>query len=167
MFIPFNTLPGDARVWIYHANRRLSVDEIAIISAALSSFTDRWAVHGTPLPASFEIRFEQFIILAADENSTGVSGCSIDDSVRTIKDLGQKLGIELFDRTLVGFKEGDEIVSIPMAALQQTHRDGLWNSNTLVANSLLGTKGELEADFFVPAGLTWLKRYLPHEKVPR
>lgn len=165
MFTPFNTLPDDARIWIYHANRRFTVDEIAIISAALSSFTERWVVHGTPLPASFEIRFEQFIILAADENSTGVSGCSIDDSVRTIKDVGQKVGIDLFDRTLVGFRVGDEIVSVPMAGLQQMYRDGFWNSNTMVVNSLLGTKGELENGFFVPAGLTWLKRYLSKEKV--
>ena len=165
MHTSFNALPDHARIWIYHANRRFTADEIAIISATLTSFTERWSVHGTPLPASFDIRFDQFIILAADENAAGVSGCSIDDSVRTIKDVGQKLGLDLFDRTLVGFKIGDEIVSVPMAELATKYSEGRWDQGTLVVNTLLDSKGELESNFLAPAASTWLKRYLPREKV--
>ncbi len=165
MFSPFESLPDHSRIWIYQASRKLNSQELATISEVLSAFTARWSVHGAPLKSSFAFRFDQFIILAADENSTGVSGCSIDDAVRTINDLGEKLGLDLFNRTLVGIKKDDEIVSIQMADLQKKYLEGVWNNKTLIVNNLVKQKGDLETNWLVPAELTWLKRYLPNEKV--
>jgi hypothetical protein len=47
--------------------------------------------------------FGQFIILMADEKATGVSGCSTDSSVRLIKDIEQRFGVNMFDRTTLAF----------------------------------------------------------------
>lgn len=165
MFSPFKSLPDHSRIWIYQAKRKFNYQELAIISEVLSAFTEGWRVHGIPLSSSFEVRMDQFIILAADENSSGVSGCSIDDSVRTIKDLGNRLGLDLFDRTMVGIKKDGEIVTIHMADLQKKYYEGLWNKKTLIINNLIKQKGDLETHWLVPAEMTWLKRYLPSEKV--
>lgn len=165
MFTPFESLPDHSRIWIYQANRKFNSEDITIISGALLAFTEQWSAHGLPLRSSFDIRFNQFIILATDENSNAASGCSIDDSLRTIKDLGQKLNVDFFDRTLIAFRKQEEVITIPMAELKKKFEEGVWNNQTLLINNLIGKKGELNTGWLVPAELTWLKRYLPRETV--
>jgi hypothetical protein len=167
MFVPFKSLPENSRIWIYQSSRKFNSDEILIISDALSAFTDQWKVHGIPMPSSFEIRFDQFIILAADENATAASGCSIDDSVRMIKLLGEKLGLELFDRTRIAFKKEDEIITIPLDELRRKYLEGVWSHQTLVVNNLISTKQELSRGWLIPAEASWLKRYMPDRAVVR
>jgi hypothetical protein len=165
MFIPFDKIQPSSRVWVYQADRKLTEQETTIISGQLQLFTESWAAHGQPLGASFEIRHNQFIILAADESYTSASGCSIDDSVRIIQQLGQNLGVDLFNRNLIAFKKVDSIELIPLSDLKKKYQEGFWNESTLMFNNLIQTKGQLENDWIIPSLNTWLKRYVPVEKV--
>ena len=165
MYIPFEKMPDHARIWVYQSPRKLNPDEVRIISEALTAFTQRWVVHGSPMQASFDIRFDQFIILAADEGVNSASGCSIDDSVRTFKKLGSDLNIDFFNRTLVGFKDKSEVFTIPAPDLKTKLSSGAWNSGTEVFNNLVGVKKDLDNSWLVPAHTTWLKRFLPKQTV--
>jgi hypothetical protein len=165
MFIPFDKIQSSSRIWVYQSDRKFTEQEKAIISEHLQLFTETWAAHGQPLGASFDIRHDQFIILAADESYTSASGCSIDDSVRTIQQLGQKLGADLFNRNLIAFKIKDSIALIPLSEIRQKYQEGFWNESTLMFNNLIQTKGQLENDWIAPSLNTWLKRYVPVEKV--
>src|SRR5918992_1402536 len=98
MFVPFESLTPASRIWIFQANRRIARGELEVVKSNLREFTEEWAAHGSPLKTSFTIKFDQFIILAADETHESPSGCSIDGSVRVLKKLEQSLGIQLFDR---------------------------------------------------------------------
>ena len=111
------------------------------------------------------LRFDQFVILAADEDANAASGCSIDDSVRTLKRLGSELAIDFFDRTLVAFKKDEHVFTISASDLKTKLSDGVWNSDTLVFNNLVNTKRDLTQTWLVPAGTSWLKRYLPKQTV--
>jgi hypothetical protein len=164
MFVPFESLPNHSRLWIYQASRKISNSEKDIISQTLTSFTQQWLVHGEPMMASFTVCDDQFIVLAADEGYNAASGCSIDGSVRTLKSLGQQLGIDFFDRTKVAFKKEKEIVLIPVSELKQKNIEGVWNENSLTFNNLVATKGEFNATWIIPAAGTWLTRYLPVTK---
>jgi hypothetical protein len=165
MYIPFEKMQDRARVWIYQSPRKLNHDEVRIISEALTTFTERWVVHGSPMQASFDIRFDQFIILAADEAANPASGCSIDDSVRTIKKLGSDLNIDFFDRTLVAFKDKREVFTIPAPELKTKLLSGAWNAGTEVFNNLVNVKKDLDNSWLAPADTTWLKRFLPKQTV--
>jgi hypothetical protein len=165
MFVPFDNLHDQARLWIYQANRDLNSEELKIISEAMRSFTEGWLVHGQPMRASFDIRWNRFIILAADEEANAASGCSIDDSVRTLKILSAKLGLDFFDRTLITFKEGERIFAIPTTDLKSQGKSGSWNLDTLMFNNLVTTRKELDNAWIMPAGKTWLKRYLTQSGV--
>jgi hypothetical protein len=167
MYADFSTLPDNSRIWVYQANRKLNSGEKTTISEALLAFTEQWSVHGSPLRSSFDIRFDQFVVFGADEQATGVSGCSIDGSVRALKMLGEKLGIDFFDRSRLAFKKGDEITMVPMAELKQKYQEGVWSGHTHFVNNLVGTKGELDSQWLLPAERTWLKRYLPVQAVAR
>ena len=165
MFVPFDKIPGRSRIWIYQSDRKLNTEEVNIISGALRAFTERWLVHGSPMQASFDVRFDQFIILAADEDVNSASGCSIDDSVRTFKELGADLNVDFFDRTKVAFRSGDEVFLIPVSELKSKLSDGVWTAETTVFNNLVSSKGELSQNWQAPAGATWLKRFLPKQTV--
>lgn len=167
MFVPFEKLHDRSRIWIYQANRKFNLNEVRIISESLRSFTEGWLVHGSPMQASFDIRFDQFVILAADEDVNSASGCSIDDSVRTFKKLGSDLNIDFFDRTQVAFRDSDDVLLIPASELRNKLSSGVWNAGTTVFNNLVASKGDLEKLWQVPAESTWLKRFLPKQTVAR
>lgn len=167
MFIPFEAMQPLSRLWIYQSDRKFTTQEKAIITSQLQLFTEKWAAHGHPLKASFGIREDQFILLAADESHESASGCSIDDSVRTIQGIGNQVGVDLFNRNRVAFKSTNDIVLIPLTELKQAYHQGIWNEATPTFNNLVQTCGQIETEWIVPAGKTWIKRYVPAEKVGR
>jgi hypothetical protein len=155
MFVPFNTLPPTSKVWIYQADKKLTSQQLTIISDALRSFTQEWLVHGAPLEASFEIRFDQFIILAADD---AASGCSIDTSVRIMKELSGKTGVDFFNRNLIGFLRDQEVALVALPKLKSTFLKE-WNAESLYFNNAVSSKEEFLHKWIVPAKSTWLNRY--------
>lgn len=162
MFVPFQSLPDHARIWIYQADRKLTVAENNTISEALKTFTQQWLVHGQPMEASFDIAYDRFVILAANDQA---SGCSIDSSVRTIKELGEKLTVDFFNRQLVSFKKENDVIVFSLPDLKKKFEEGVWNQDSVLFNNLVSSKAELEKNWLVPAGTSWLKRYLPRETV--
>jgi hypothetical protein len=165
MFIPFEAISPQARVWIYQANREFSDQEKAVAEDYLKFFAEKWTAHSQTLKASFDIRYNHFIILSADEGYNAASGCSIDASVRAIKEIEAKISIQLFDRNQIAFKKEESIEIIPLNRLKEKYLDGAWDENTLTFNNLVNIKGQLETDWIIPAGRTWLKRYVPGAKV--
>lgn len=160
MFATFDMLEDSARIWIYQSSRKFTESEKNTISETLSAFTHSWVAHGNPLKTSFTILQDQFIILATDENFNEASGCSIDSSVRVIRQLDQQFSLGLFDRTKIAFSKGETIEMIPLNELPKTLESGRWNSCSVVFNNVIESKGQLKNDWCVPAGQTWLKRYL-------
>jgi hypothetical protein len=162
MYVPFESLPPSARVWIFQASRKFTFEEKNILTADLQAFTESWVTHGHPMQASFDIPFDHFVVLAADEGYTAASGCSIDSSVRTIKSVADRIGVDFFNRSLVAFQTGTDIELIALDQLKTAHAAGRWNTETLTFNNLIATKAQL-SEWRISAGSTWLKRYLSRE----
>jgi hypothetical protein len=160
MFVPFDVLEDSARVWIYQSGRKFTETERNTISQTLSSFTQQWAAHGSPLKTSFTILYDQFIVLAVDENFNEASGCSIDSSVHVMQAMDEQYSLGLFDRTRVAFLKNSEVVMMKLSELPGALTENAWRQETLTFNNLITTKGELGTRWVVPAGETWLKRYL-------
>src|SRR5690606_4582225 len=160
MNVPFQDIPGHSRIWIFQSDRRLSSKEVKIVNDFLKAFTDRWLVHGRPVRASFDVRFDHFVILAADEAYNAPSGCSIDDSVRAIRELEGMLGTKLLDRQQAAFLRDNEVILIPLAQLKEKYAAGIWNEDTLSFNNLVTSKDQLETHWIVPAVQNWMKRYI-------
>jgi hypothetical protein len=161
MFVPFESISPNARIWIYQANRKFTFEEQEAITNFLKVFTDRWSAHSQALKTSFAIRYNQFIVLAADEDYNSASGCSIDSSVRAIKQIEQNVGVELFNRNLIAFLNQGIVDLVPLNELKQKYSSGAWNEDSLTFNNLVATKGQMESSWISKAADTWLKRYLP------
>ena len=148
----------DSRIWIYQASRLFSIGEALEIENLLNQFAASWKSHGVPVKAAAYLFFGQFIILMADEKATGVSGCSTDSSVRLIKDIEQKFGVEMFDRTTLAFVVKDKVQLLPMTQLQYALDNGFISADTLYFNNTIATKKELEENWIVPIKDSWLTR---------
>jgi hypothetical protein len=165
MLIPFEDISPASRIWIYQADKELSSTQIKLAEEFLSAYCERWQAHGAPLKASFVIKFDHFIIMAADEDFNATSGCSIDDSVRAIKEIEKLTGVSFLNRNLIPFKTASGVQLIELSKLKENYGAGMWNDTTLTFNNLIDMKSKLDNEWIIEAGKTWLKRYIPSEKI--
>lgn len=148
----------NSRVWIYQADRAFTAEEVTEIQDILNRFTAGWAAHGAALAATAEIRYGRFIILSVDESRAGATGCSIDQSVNLMKDIGKRFGVDLFDRFNIAYREDGEIRSADRATFEDLVSRGIVNGETIVFNNLVGTRRELAAGWEVPMKESWHAR---------
>lgn len=148
----------ESRVWIYQSSRLFSLSEAFAIEELLNDFTAKWLSHGVPVKGAGHLFFGQFIILMADEKATGVSGCSTDSSVRLIKDIEQRFGVNMFDRTTLAFVVKDKVQLLPLSQLQYAFDNRFIDSHTLYFNNVVQTKEELEKNWIIPIKDSWLSR---------
>lgn len=165
MYTPIEKLPPTARVWIYQANRTLNSNEMATATEMLQTFCESWAAHGSGLQTSFRIDHKRFLILAVDEQSGGASGCSIDSSVRVVKELGVRLGLDFLDRSEIAFWEDDRVITYPITQIKNLFTEGRLNTQTQTFNTLATTLGEWNNTPLQYVADSWLKRYLPKVSV--
>jgi hypothetical protein len=95
MYVPFESLPEESRIWIYQSNRKFSDDEMTEIETALQAFLQNWAAHGTSLESSYQLKYNRFIILAVNQEVQNATGCSIDASVEFIQSLEKKCDLQI------------------------------------------------------------------------
>ena len=160
MFVSFESLEPTSRVWIYQSNKAFSNSEVAEISARLEAFVLNWKRHGEDLKASFQIKYNQFIILAVDEKLNPVSGCSIDASVNFIKQIEQEFNCDLTNKLNVSFKDNNNINIVSLADFQKYAKSQKITSKTIVFNNMVTTKGDFENKWEVPASQSWHQRFL-------
>lgn len=160
MYIPFEELSAESRVWIYQGKRAMSATEKSAISQLLRSFCEQWAAHGQPLRASFKIELNQFIIMVVDEDFRNPSGCSIDSSVGVLRQIQSVTCIDFLDRTLVPFYIDNEVQLIPLNKIKTGFASGQLKPDTITFNTLATTKGEWELQWQIPAEKSWMAKYL-------
>ena len=159
MYVSFDQLPPTARVWIYQASRPLAPEEIIPVLPALAQFAEEWTSHGRTLLASAEFLHRQFLVLGLDESVAGASGCSIDASVRFVRELEARLGVELLEKSRLAFLSDGEVWLLENRNLRAAVADGRLTADTFYFDNTLLTKGELDDKWPAPAGQTWLARY--------
>ncbi|TPE42756.1 hypothetical protein [Pontibacter mangrovi] len=159
MYIPFDQLPPQARIWVYQASRPLTEAEQAEVSPVLERFATEWSSHGKGLQSSATLLHGRFLVLANNEDATAASGCSIDASVRFVRELEQRLGLSFMDRTQLAFQREGEVELVSMPELKSKVAAGDIDKNTLYFDTLITTYGDLQQAWPRPAGNSWLSRY--------
>lgn len=160
MFVKFENLPSHSRVWIYQSDRKFTTKEVEFISEKAILFTNQWTKHGSDLQGSFVIKYDQFLVLAVDEGFNNVSGCSIDSSVRFVKELEKFLGVDMMNKMNISFKNDDHINIVTMSNFKEFIKSNKITSETIVFNNMISTKEELETQWEVSVNNSWHKRFL-------
>jgi len=160
MFTEYKNLPNNSRVWIYQSDREFTANEIEFISEKAIDFINQWTRHGDDLKGSFTIKYNQFLVLAVDESFNNVSGCSIDSSVRFIKELENELKLDLMDKMNVTFKDNENINLVKLFDFQKFAKEQKVTAETIVFNNMVATKEDFESNWEIPAKDSWHKRFL-------
>lgn len=154
-------MPGSSKVWVYQANRFFTEEEEFFIREKAADFVKSWASHGSKLTADFTLRHHLFLIFSVDENQHEASGCSIDKSVHFVKEIENALGVNFFDRTLLAyFDTSEKIRLVALSQIKEVSQKHELSSNSLVFNNLPDTLDKLRADWVIPAGRSWVGRFV-------
>ncbi|SJN33317.1 ABC transporter ATPase [Sphingobacterium sp. JB170] len=146
------------RVWIYQSSRFFNLSEKQRVEEILEGFVTQWTAHGNQLAGSFEIRDSLFIVLVVDETKAMVTGCSIDKSVHLLKQIEDELGLKLFDRLVVAYRDraaqGD-IKLVSRDAFQALIDSKEIDQDTIVFNNMITSVDELNENWEVPLKCSW------------
>ncbi len=161
MFIPFETLPADAKVWIYPAQETLTPHQESIVMEHTHNFIDQWTTHGEPVSASFKVLEHRFLVIAAIENAAGPSGCSIDSQVHFVQKLENTLHISLTERGSIPVeKEDGEITSMSLEEFRKEISEGILAPNRFFYDISIQSINGLREQFKLKIEQGWPKRFL-------
>ncbi len=139
----FSNFPDDSEVWIYAADRFIDSNEVAILQENLSAFTEEWKTHGKSLRAEAKVFDNVFVVFATDIHAGSASGCSIDTSVRLMKQLGSSLNIDFFNRLKVLVRSDDQLKHVSYHDLSDF-------AGNEVADISIKSLGQFRTSFFTP-----------------
>ena len=153
-------LDDQSKVWIYQADRFFTDDEMDEIIPAIRQFVTEWVSHSNQLRAYGNLFHHRFICLFVDESNSHASGCSIDSSVRFIKEIGRKYNVDLMGRTEFAYLYEDEVHSIAMQSLSDAVQKDKIQMDTLFFDHNVKTKVEFLAEWLKPLKDSWHKRFV-------
>jgi hypothetical protein len=159
MYTSFENMPDSARIWIYQASRPLTANEQEEIKCSSQAFLEEWVAHGKDLKTSFDIRKDQFLLIAVDEAFNNATGCSIDTSVAFMKSLDSKYQLDLFDRSKIAFIFNDKIQLESLSNLKNKVQAGEIHESAFIVNNAITTVNELKEQWILPVMKSWAAKY--------
>lgn len=163
--VPFDSLPDDARVWVFAAQAPLDeVDEPRLL-AAVDGFLLTWTAHGAPLTCARTFRDEHFLAVGVDERASDASGCSIDGLFRILQKVEEGIGTSMVGGGLVFFRDASGLVLhctqpqfTAMAAMGEV------TGELTVFDTTVTSAGDFRTGFERKARDSWHKDLFPKAK---
>jgi hypothetical protein len=155
----FAHLPAGSRIWIYQADRSFSPNEAKEINNTIEQFVSQWLAHKAKVIGDGALLYDRFVILVADEDKLHVSGCSIDSTVRFIKELGAKYQVNFFDRFYTCYRQDGEVEGCDFDTFKSKVGEGLISDETIVFNNLLTTLDGLKDQWQIPLSQSWQMKF--------
>jgi hypothetical protein len=149
-----------SRVWIYQSDRTLNENEVKEIKITLDNFVQSWKSHGDQVKGYSTVYFDMFIVMMADESSVSVGGCSMDSSVRIMKEIEKKFNLNLFNREMLTFQAKEKLIQIPLSLIEKSLNDKIITEESLYFNNTILSKLDLETKWIIPLKNSWLSRFI-------
>jgi hypothetical protein len=159
VYIDYQQIRPQARVWVYQASRPLSDVETARIEAFMGQQLQGWQAHQHDLQAAVTITDQRYLVLAVDENYEQPSGCSIDKSVHWLQQIGAEIGVDFFDRSVVYLNDNHQPCTATLTQIKSLVAQKEITADTLIYNNLANTKDAWQSHRLIKASDSWLKRY--------
>jgi hypothetical protein len=155
----FSRMPGEARLWIFAAERVLTDDEQQQLFDELDGFLEEWKAHGEPLSAARDLRYGQFLLVAADESTAGASGCSIDALTGVLRRVEGRLGVELASNAPVFYRDEQGVRRVTRARFAKMAGTGeVTPAVTVFDNTIARVADVREGRWERPARESWHAR---------
>jgi hypothetical protein len=153
---PFESLPADARVWVFAAERPVRGAAAQRLLAAVDEHLEQWAAHGHPLTCARDWTDDRFLAIGVDQSTTGASGCSIDGLFRVLKGMESELGTRLVGGGTVYYRDpSGPIVAVSREEFTELAAEGAVRSDTRVFDTTVDTVRDWKERFATEASRTW------------
>ena len=154
--VSFDSLPDDARVWVFGAAAEPSPAATEQLLSAVDDFLAQWNAHGAPLACAREWRDDRFLAIGVDQSTAGASGCSIDGLFRTLARLEPVLGTTMLGGGRVYYRDVDGRVSVTTRnAFNQLVADGRIGPDTPVFDTAITSALAWRQEFERPMRDSW------------
>jgi hypothetical protein len=147
------------KVWAYTISKPLQKAELLKLQELGNTFVANWTAHENKLASSFNILNNRIILVKVDEQVASATGCSIDKLMRFVKDTELNFGVELLNRFLVAYKNGNDIEVTHATKIKELLSQCAISENTIILNTAIANDAELTA-WEQPLKNTWLAKYL-------
>lgn len=156
----FSQLSDTSRVWVFQSSKELSEQWVQLISMELERFMLDWAAHGKDLFASFEIRYNRFIVIAVDEDRAGATGCSIDKMMKEIQSIDLKFNLNLLERMKVAYRSDETINEVSVKDFTSMLKAGEVNESMMVFNNTVLSLAQLKTEWETTVANCWVSNLL-------
>jgi hypothetical protein len=161
MLQSFSQLSPDSRLWVFASDRDLTPAEVQTVNSAMTGFLVDWKAHGAAVEAGFELQHNRFLLIASSNAMADPSGCSIDNMTRTVRELGQQLGVSFMPGANIFYQAEDSVRMTDRPTFKELAKKGLVGQETTVFNTNLTSVEELKAGKWkLRAGESWHKQLL-------
>jgi len=154
MYIDFNQLPENSRLWVYGSSRKIHEEDKLKIHKIIVPFLQKWQHHGKSLTSSYTILNNHFLIVGLDESINPTGGCSMDGLQNIILKIDynfnffERLNVFLFLENEVKCISSKDINQIPYV-----------DQNSLMFNLNIEKKQDING-WLIPIKDSWCKRFL-------
>jgi hypothetical protein len=154
------SFPENARVWIYAGDKQVPEEITGDIYNKILAFTKEWSSHQQALKATGGLLHNYFVVFVVDDGYNKPGGCSIDSSVRFIRNLGTELNIDFFNRNIFYYLQDEKVKAIRREDLHQAIEDKQINDNTLFFDNLVQTKSQFQKEWLKEFKDSWQKKLI-------
>ena len=159
--VPFQSLPADARLWMFAASDPVTGAHSAGLLAAVDEWLSEWKAHGEPLTCARDWRDDRFLAVGVDQSTAGASGCSIDALFRVLRDTQSSLGTTLVGGGRVFYLDrGGEIRAASRGEFTASAAAGDVDAQTIVYDTSVTSVAAYRAGFECRAGDSWHRELL-------
>jgi len=160
MFVNYDSLPDNAKVWIYPSSRKFYPKEIDTLHQQVQNFITNWKSDDINFKASYQLKYNRFIIFITDDPLSTLTNTDIDAQVQFIFQLQNEYHLELLDKMNVCFKQGEYVQYKELKDFKKLLKNKAISAKTIVFDNLVNTKKELEDYWEVPITESWYQRFL-------
>lgn len=134
----------------------LSEAEANEMEISLDRFAKEWTAHKQELKAMGKVLLNRFALLMVDESVNEASGCSIDASVKTIREFENKFSVSLLDRSIMLFERNNSFFEIPLHQLKENISSGKIFVEDFFFDNTITSLEQLKTRWKIPVKNSWI-----------
>ena len=160
MYVAYNSLPENSKVWVYPSNRKFYPNEIEEIEVKIKAFIETWKSEDENFKVSYQFLYHRFIIFIVDVDTVALTNEDIDTSVSFILSLQETYDVSLLDKMNVCFKQGEFVQYKELKDFKKLLKNKALTGKSIIFDNLISIKQDLDNHWEMPIEESWYNRFL-------
>ncbi|MCF6180454.1 ABC transporter ATPase [Lutibacter sp.] len=144
MIVDFEEIPDWGKLWVFPSSRKFYPQEIPELKQQIETFLNNWNSGTDVLKASYQIKYNRFIIITVDDSEIKLSIEAHDSLSEFIQNLEKKYNLILLDKINVCYKQGEFVQYKDLIAFKKMIKSKGVSQKTIVFNNMITAKEELK-----------------------